>query len=87
MNRIYLVIPLVALTSACETTNQNESALAGAAAGAALGAAINEDEPVEGALLGGAAGAVAGSLLGRANTPGDCVYVDRFGNRYVAECP
>ncbi len=86
MNKIILVIPVLAMTAACQTSN-NQSAVTGAAAGAALGAAINDDDRVEGALLGGAAGAVAGTLLGQANTPGDCVYRDQYGNRYVADCP
>lgn len=83
---MFFVVPLVALTGACQTGG-NQSAVTGAAAGAALGAAVNDDDRVEGALLGGAAGAVAGSLIGQANTAGDCVYQDRYGRRYVADCP
>lgn len=87
MKKTILVIPILAMAGACETT-ENRSALTGAAAGAALGAAVSdEDDRVEGALIGGAAGAVVGDMIGRANTPGDCVYEDRYGRRYVAECP
>lgn len=86
MNKMIMVIPALALTAACQTSD-NQSAVTGAAAGAALGAAINDDDRVEGALIGGAAGAVAGSLIGKANQPGDCVYQDRYGRRYVADCP
>lgn len=86
MNKMYLVIPLVMLTAACETP-PSQSTVTGAAAGAVLGAAINDDDRLEGALIGGAAGAVAGTLLGQASTPGDCVYRDQYGNRYVANCP
>ncbi|MCV2868847.1 glycine zipper 2TM domain-containing protein [Defluviimonas sp. WL0002] len=85
MKKVMLLIPLLAFTAACE--NQNDSTLAGAAAGAALGAAVSDDDRVEGALIGGAAGAVVGTLIGQASTPGDCIYRDAYGNRYIADCP
>lgn len=86
MKKPFPFAPLLALIAACQA-NEGNSTLTGAAAGAALGAAVSDDDRLEGALLGGAAGAVAGNLLGQANTPGDCVYQDRYGRRYVADCP
>ncbi len=87
MNKLIFALPVVALTAACETTSTNQSTLTGAAAGAALGAVVaDDDDRLEGAVIGGAAGAAAGNLIGRANSPGDCVYQDQYGNEYVAEC-
>lgn len=72
--------------AACTPTDQ--TTLGGAATGAVLGAAVSgDDDRVEGAIIGGAVGAVAGNMIGRANTPNDCVYQDSYGRRYVARCP
>lgn len=88
MRNVILLIPVLAITAACETLPGDRSTQTGAAAGALIGAAVaDDDDRLEGAILGGAAGAVAGNLIGRANTPGDCVYRDQYGNRYVADCP
>lgn len=88
MKKAILMLPVAAVLAACETTGGDRSTLTGAAAGAAIGAAVaDDDNRLEGAVIGGAAGAAAGNLIGRANSPGDCVYRDQFGNRYVAECP
>jgi hypothetical protein len=73
-------------TAACVPADQ--ATLGGAATGALLGAAVSDsDDRVEGAIIGAAVGGVAGNLIGRANTPNDCVYQDRNGRRYVARCP
>lgn len=65
----------------------DQATLGGAATGALLGAAVSDDDDrVEGAIIGAAVGGVAGSLIGRANTQGDCVYQDAYGRRYVARC-
>lgn len=86
MKNLLLVTPLVMLAAACQT-QQDRSVATGALAGAALGAAVSDDDDrLEGAIIGGTAGAVAGALIGQANTPGDCVYQDAYGNRYVAPC-
>lgn len=92
MTRLLLLFPLLATAAACENTGMglgsaDTGALTGAATGAAIGAAVADDDEIEGAILGGAAGALAGHLIGRANEPGKCYYRDRYGNRYVAECP
>ncbi|OYX45139.1 MAG: hypothetical protein B7Z02_02530 [Rhodobacterales bacterium 32-67-9] len=87
MKTLMLAIPLVSIVAACETPEERAVGT-GALAGAALGAAVADDgDRAEGALIGGAAGAVVGGLIGQAQQPGDCVYQDRYGNRYVAACP
>ncbi len=72
----------------CQTSNQDivAPAAVGGLGGAAIGAAVGGD--VQGALIGGAIGAAGGALLGAATSrPGECVYRDGRGQRYVAECP
>jgi hypothetical protein len=88
MRKVVLLLPAIAITAACETLPGDRSTQTGAAAGALIGAAVaDDDNRLAGAVVGGAAGAVAGNLIGRANSPGDCIYRDQNGNRYVAECP
>lgn len=68
----------------CTTTEQTTTA--GAVGGAALGTAIGGS--VEGAALGAVAGGAAGFLVGKASERNNtCVYEDRRGQRYEAECP
>lgn len=87
MKKLLMILPFVAFTAACET-DADRATVAGAATGAVLGAAVaDDDKRLEGALIGTAAGAVAGSLIGKANSPGDCIYRDQNGNRYIAPCP
>lgn len=87
MPKYLLILPFAGLTAAC--VEGNESTVAGATVGGIAGAALADgDDRLEGAVLGAAVGGVAGNLLGRSqNNPSQCVYEDRFGNRYVAECP
>ena len=69
--------------AACVPADQ--ATLGGAATGALLGAAVSsDDDRVEGAIVGAAVGGVAGHLLGRASSPGDCVYRDGYGRRSIA---
>lgn len=86
MKSLLLVLSLGGLTlAACTPTNQ--STVTGGLAGAAIGAAVSDDDDrVEGALAGAAVGAIAGNLIGRSNQPGQCVYQDRYGDRYTAPC-
>lgn len=86
MKKTILLAILGLGAAACTPTDQ--MTLGGAATGALLGAAVSgDDDRVEGAIIGGAVGAVAGNLIGRANTPNDCIYQDANGRRYVARCP
>ncbi len=86
MKQTMLVAILGLGVAACTPTDQ--ATLGGAATGAVLGAAVSgSDDRVQGAIVGAAVGGVAGNLIGRANTPNDCVYQDSLGRRYVARCP
>lgn len=74
------------LLAGCDTHNQTTGTAVGAVAGAAVGGLTSGS--VAGAMVGGAAGALAGNLLGRAaDEQGKCIYQDRSGNRYTADCP
>ena len=85
MNKTILLTIMGLGIAACVPADQ--ATLGGSATGAVLGAAVSDsDDRVEGAIIGGAVGAVAGNLIGRANTPNDCVYEDAYGRRYVARC-
>ena len=72
----------------CTTSERNIAipAAVGAGGGALLGQAIGGD--TESTLIGAGIGAAAGALVGAAsNRPGECVYRDGRGQRYIAECP
>ena len=86
MKTLLLSLPLVALTlSACQTANQN--AVAGAAAGALVGAAVSgDDDRLTGALVGAAVGTAASTLIRPTGTPGQCLYRDRQGQTFTADC-
>ncbi|MCX7645353.1 MAG: glycine zipper 2TM domain-containing protein [Rhodobacteraceae bacterium] len=86
MKRFLLILPFAALTAAC--VEANPGTVGGATVGAIAGAAIDDDDRVRGAVTGAVVGGVAGTLLGRSQqNPAQCVYQDRYGNRYVAACP
>ncbi|MFV2052439.1 glycine zipper 2TM domain-containing protein [Aliiroseovarius sp. YM-037] len=86
MKKTILALPLVLIAAGCETTEQ--SAIASGLGGAALGAAVSSGEDrTRGALIGAAAGVAAGTLIDQANRPGDCIYENSRGQRYVAKCP
>ncbi|WP_246160126.1 glycine zipper domain-containing protein [Aureimonas fodinaquatilis] len=86
-----LIVGLTTFTFAlagCQAPSQDivAPAAVGGLGGAAIGAAVGGD--LQGALIGGAIGAGAGALLGAATSrPGECVYRDGRGQRYVARCP
>lgn len=82
MKFLLVVIPLVMLASCSQT---ERGAAIGGVSGAVIGGAISND--VGGAVVGGAVGAAAGALIGSANEPGRCYYRDRYGRRYVDDCP
>lgn len=85
MKKLLMILSVGIALAGCQTKDQ--TTLASTAAGAAIGAAIDDDNALRGAAIGGAVGLAAGTLLGRsANNPEQCVYQDRFGQRYVADC-
>lgn len=84
MKRIIFALGLVVLVAGCTATERG--AVIGGATGAAVGAAV-ADDTATGAIVGGAVGATAGALIGRASEPGQCIYRDEYGERYVAPCP
>ncbi len=87
MPKFILVLPVVAMLTAC--VEPDAPTVAGATVGALAGAAIaDDDDRLKGAVAGAVVGGVAGNLLGRsARNPDQCVYEDRYGKRYVANCP
>lgn len=87
MHRVICALAISAALAACQTPmTRTESAAVGAATGAAVGAAVADEDRLEGALIGGTVGAAAGTLLGRTTTPGQCLYRDARGNRFLARC-
>lgn len=80
------VIALAFVAMAAVGCSQTEKGAAtGAAAGAVVGGIVSGN--VQGAAVGAAIGGVGGALLGAATEPGRCYYRDRYGRRYVDECP
>jgi Glycine zipper len=85
MKKLFLILPVAALAlSACETTDQN--AALGALGGAAVGAAVSDGDRTTGALIGAAVGVAASTLIGPAQTAGQCYYRDQYGQRFIANC-
>lgn len=82
-----LVAILGAGAAGCTTTDRNTAggAALGAAAGGIIGGAATGT--TGGALVGAAIGGVSGAMIGAASSPGNCVYRDRYGRRYVSDCP
>jgi uncharacterized protein YqgC (DUF456 family) len=73
--------------AACTTTQK--AAGTGAIAGAVIGGATTGSltGAAVGATVGGITGAVAGELIGRYDKdPTQCVWEDRYGDRYIAPC-
>lgn len=83
MRNTIIALGMTILAAGCTATERG--ATVGAVSGAAIGGAVSGD--VEGAVVGGAVGAVAGALIGKASEPGECIYRDRYGRRYIAPCP
>ncbi|MEZ2130763.1 MULTISPECIES: YMGG-like glycine zipper-containing protein [unclassified Sinorhizobium] len=80
-----LVLVLIGL-SAASCTPTEQGAGIGAASGAIIGGAVTGN--VRGAAVGGAIGGVSGALIGSvAQQPGQCYYRDRYGRRYIDDCP
>lgn len=80
-----LVLALIGL-SVAGCTQTEKGAGVGAVSGAIIGGAITGD--VRGAAVGAAIGGVSGAVIGSvADQPGQCYYRDRYGRRYIDDCP
>ena len=80
-----LAFVLIGLSiSSCTPTEQGAGI--GAASGALIGGAVTGN--VRGAAVGGAIGGLTGAVIGSvAEQPGQCYYRDRYGRRYIDDCP
>ncbi|KAB0679865.1 glycine zipper domain-containing protein [Aureimonas leprariae] len=92
MKKMLLCVSAVALIATAGCSQTDKDTALGAGAGGLIGAGIGGlAGGGRGALIGGAlgagTGAVAGNVISRNSRSGDCVYRDRNGRRYVAECP
>jgi hypothetical protein len=80
-----LVLLLAGLTLASCTQTEKGAAI-GAGSGAVIGGLISGD--VRGAAVGAAIGGVSGAVIGNVSEqPGQCYYRDRYGRRYIDDCP
>jgi hypothetical protein len=80
-----IVLVLLAL-SVASCTQTEKGAGIGAVSGAIIGGAITGD--VRGAAVGAAIGGVSGAVIGHVTEqPGQCYYRDRYGRRYIDDCP
>ena len=80
-----LVLLLAGLTLASCTQTEKGAGI-GAASGAVIGGLVSGN--VRGAAVGAAIGGVSGALIGSVSEqPGQCYYRDRYGRRYIDDCP
>ena len=80
-----IVLMLAGLTLAGCTQTEKGAGL-GAAGGAIIGGAVSNSW--RGAAIGAAIGGVTGALVGHVSEqPGQCYYRDRYGRRYIDDCP
>ncbi|MCQ8780960.1 glycine zipper domain-containing protein [Aurantimonas sp. MSK8Z-1] len=90
MKKLMIAATAALTLGAAGCTTQERNTGTGAAIGGLAGAAIGGGVTGRGsgALVGAGIGAAAGALIGAsAGNPGQCVYRDRRGRRYVADCP
>lgn len=84
MKKAIILLMLGASLASCTATEQGAGI--GAASGAVIGGLATGN--VRGAAVGAAIGGVSGALIGSvAEQPGQCYYRDRYGRRYVDNCP
>lgn len=80
-----VIFGLIGLSIASCTPTEQGAGI-GAASGALIGAAATGN--IRGAAVGGAIGGLTGALIGNvAEQPGQCYYRDRYGRRYIDDCP
>ncbi|HEX2146200.1 MAG TPA: YMGG-like glycine zipper-containing protein [Pseudorhizobium sp.] len=79
-------IALVVAMTAVGCTQTERGAAIGAGTGAVIGGLATGN--VRGAAVGAAIGGVSGAVIGSvAEQPGQCYYRDRYGRRYIDDCP
>ncbi len=84
MKKALIMLMVGASLASCTATEKGAGI--GAASGAIIGGVATGN--VRGAAVGGAIGGVAGALIGNVSEqPGQCYYRDRYGRRYVDDCP
>ncbi|MET0169833.1 MAG: glycine zipper domain-containing protein [Aliihoeflea sp.] len=84
MKKVIMIMLFGASLASCTATEQGAGI--GAASGAIIGGAVTGN--VRGAAVGAAIGGVSGAVIGRVSEqPGQCYYRDRYGRRYVDDCP
>ena len=88
MHKFLIVCASVLTLTACSSTEK--AATVGGVAGAVIGGTTTGS--LAGAAVGGAIGAVSGAVVGELigrydKDPTQCVYVDRYGDRYLDDCP
>jgi hypothetical protein len=86
-NQMKKAIALVLIALSVASCTQTEKAAGiGAVSGAIIGGAVTGD--VRGAAVGAAIGGVTGAVIGHVSEqPGQCYYRDRYGRRYIDDCP
>jgi hypothetical protein len=84
MKKALMLLVLGASLASCTATEKGAGI--GAASGAIIGGAVTGN--VRGAAVGAAIGGVSGAVIGNVSEqPGQCYYRDRYGRRYIDDCP
>ncbi len=84
MKKVILLLVVGLALASCTQTEQG--AAIGAGSGAVIGGLATGN--VRGAAVGAAIGGVSGALIGSvAEQPGQCYFRDRYGRRYIDDCP
>jgi hypothetical protein len=73
---------LIAALTVAGCTQTERGAAVGATSGAIIGGVLSNN--VRGAALGAAIGGVLGAVAAQ---PGQCYYRDRYGRKYIDDCP
>lgn len=80
-----IALALVGLSIASCTPTERGAGI-GAATGGIIGGAVTGN--VRGAAVGAAIGGLSGAVIGNVSEqPGQCYYRDRYGRRYIDQCP
>lgn len=87
MRRIILVLPIITLTLAACTPEEQNVAI-GAATGALVGSAVSsKSDRSKGAILGAAVGVAGAAVVNQTNANQQmCNYRDSYGRVYQAPC-